>query len=461
MTMTQSGLWWLSTSPETRIPGELNLRAGRRFLSTIGRLDPLDDNGGEPGYRLESRTIMGYTTDGPVSLWGCRWIQERRGQLIPQDESRQYAQVWEAGTLIVGRTIGPTFLFASASIAIEGLTWWWEDGMHRARRAHSSDALLNEKSRREPITIPLPGDWEIDLGSDGQETLGIHDSRYERRTLLRVSRTDGFTRAQLYAEVIYPLRAMLAMAFKFNVGIQQERLFPPDPQNEWEHLTVDPEKYQEVADPGEWVGRRDQALFTAKNVDAARFIRSWMELAPELIMTFAVILNDEPGRALQLSVVDTVSAAETLHRALERRLHDRERQYGPKQDKRLRELANGLETAVQQYVLGDATDYWASVAAEVRNVLTHGIKVSHGVHEDVPALIAILEITAVVTELRLAIACGLRPSERLVRHLERIRRYEGVAHQKLVAWPELHSRILAERSRRGSSGVPVPGEGGL
>jgi ApeA N-terminal domain 1 len=468
MTKRRAGQWWLSTDPDRRVPGELTLTDGEWTLTTVGELEPIKRNE-EPGFRIESKTILGLTTDGPVSLWGCRWIHQTSGRSSGVAQERQHAQAWQAGQLIVGRTIDLNYRFNAASVAIEGLTEWWEAGAHRVRLGGSSDADLDEvNAGRRPATIVLQDGWNVTLGSGSTETIGSHRSSYERHTYVHVERPGGFTHEELYQRIIFPLRAMLGMTFHTRIQIESEQLRPTDPWDEHEMLTVDPGKLQTPIEAARWPLLRDQALFTAANVNPVTFLQKWFGLSEALVIPLGFLLLDNDRRPLQLSVLDVVSAAETLHRALHQdevdlgtidrimavlkadgfNAQDRHQArsalklgYGPKLSSRLADLVDELETPVKNYLLGGEIAAWSNVVGAIRNALSHGLQTEHRLHEDIPAMLAVFETTRLVLELRLSVACGLVTGERLERHLRRIRRYEGVAHQRLVSWPELQARL--------------------
>lgn len=216
---------------------------------------------------------------------------------------------------------------------------------------------------------------------------------------------------------------------------------------------------------------KSQMLFTPEDIELSSFLPRWLELAERALVPVGIFVERDDGiKDLQVDVVETVMAAETLHRVLHQESEDepeivqrlfaaigedalnyRERRrlrsvlkqgYGPTLENRLRRLIAELTDPVEHYLVGvDNADHWAKVAAAIRNALTHGLPAKHGLHTDTKALVAVKEVTRRVIELSLAVSCGLPAGETLAGRLHGIHRYQSAANQQLVSWAELASRI--------------------
>jgi hypothetical protein len=199
------------------------------------------------------------------------------------------------------------------------------------------------------------------------------------------------------------------------------------------------------------------------------FIPAWLKLARRCSVPLDAVEPRRRSGALQLQLLDVVNAAETLHRALHeeptehpfaesvrkaledaggfngaqrRDVRDAVKVFmGITLEKRLLALAEELGPEVCQWLFNGTVRPWAYVTARIRNVLSHGLTVSDGVHEDPRALAGALYLTEAVITLRLLTQAGLPSGTALTTQLGRHPGMRSLTNQSIADWPALAHRI--------------------
>ncbi len=460
--MKYGGSWWLAGSPGWKVDGHLSLVDDQWELSVVGQLDAQAMTVREPGYGIDSRTVVGDTTKGLVSLLDCHLASQAGGSIRNQPRR---TQTWRATELIAGREVSPTQLYSKTTFQMDGLTEWWESPTKRIRLSSADEADLEKvNAGRKPLTIRMHNGWSLTLNSTGTERSGVHEASYERRTSVLIEYAAGFTSQEVYGLAIFPLQAMLTTAFGTEIVLREENLFlvGADPETGWVKVGVG--KLGTEPPPDQFAFARP--LFTSADVNPQSFLEAWLMQANDLIFPLGWINEHRLGRrTLQVDAMSSVMAAETLHRKIHGTTYDVDqvdrlmavlgesdqfiseerrdarnalkRGYEQTLPQRLAQLASDLGDPTADYLLGGELKAWAQVAAGIRNTLGHGLQPKHQLHRNYPAMLMMTVVTTMVLELAIAVSCGLPGGEWLKSRVAGLPRYRSAAEQRVVSWKAL------------------------
>ncbi|MDX3213978.1 hypothetical protein PV318_00165 [Streptomyces sp. ME02-6991-2B] len=472
-----SGAWWTPDLPDLRIPGTLYRTAEGWRLDLVGTL--MVNVGGGDGLALEPlQAIHGTCLGVSYSLQDCFLLSAPaptefglRTAAEDTQHADQHQMIWHVTTVLTGTNNSADALYAGASFEITGLSQWWPSSGLRGLGAVPSSRSYVEP---EPLIATCSDGLTVTVGVRTKRRGGHRMRSIAETVTIWVTHEDGFTQETLYERAIAPLRTLLAIALDQPAevfGLQLQSLDGGGPPTYG--IRVDPVD----ASTEEQLRTRQvfAPVFTARSFDMSVFIPQWLDLA----RTCRIPMDEAEPRVsaaqLQTQVVQTVSAAETLHRILHpvetaapaqlpdlaERAAEALRATGDFNSRevrkvraalsytavtleaRLRELAEELGEGVADWLCDGRVGVWAFVAMHVRNILAHGYAKNHDVEKDPAALLAILHVTQAILRLRLLVAAGAPSNADLLRLLQAHRGYSGIAGQALVDWDDLNARIQA------------------
>ncbi len=502
-TRERLGVWWMPSLPAQRVTGSLSRGDGVWELKTIGRLATREsgagvlegaDDGGtdldnhtrdrDDGLHLLPRsTIYGECNGTPVTLASAYLTKTRlpsRSTPHPAGLSAdQYSESWIAHVVATGMHILDSERFTSAEIALDGLSDWWPTTVGRGRVR-----LSNDQHEVEPTLSVDGGDgWMLRLMVRDSGHWGAWTASRTIHATVLVTRMDGFDYEELWANVVNPLKALLAAAYgkpsrvtalscwtKAGLGgVDAPSAEQADQQvgrwlTEGEHMPV--AEFDLDAEPPTQPLQSHRMFFTSFDLrdgtnpeDATElrdFAQRWIALSRAHPLPTAMLDRTDWTTSLNLQVLQTLAAAEGLQRAFTA-VHPvrtsttngkimakvqalnaaqdatSEDRLNGKEMGRLKEVLAPREATMAQRLVSLAQDLgeefvdwffagqvfeWSNVAAEVRNVIAHGygLPKGHRLAEDPATLVAVLETTRVVVELRQLAEAGL-PMRNGVRQL--------------------------------------------
>lgn len=472
MIETRPGVWWTSKDPTKRVPGTLVRENSLWRLDLVGKL-PVD-HGWAGGLSLVPPvTVFGSSLGTRCTLRGA-YLSDQKGPTmhfgVPADDrdqgDNQYCQSWTASMLMVGEALPDDTLYKAAYFELTGLgDWWTHTGL---TPGDFSNGIENYQS-------PVPAD--IDCG-DGLEVIistgatgegsGRRARSLRERVVVHIKAESGLTLSDLERRLIFPLRALLAIVLKTQVEYSNCRLdlldseeYSPFP------VTIDPDVMSNSAS-----GDHYWPTFTAAAVDLPVFLPAWLRLAADNAVPLGVAESRDRIGSLPIRVVQTVNAAETLHRTLTQapaqspfadrvkealkgtNLNSDERRKVCSVVKmselsletRLVQLAEGLGNSFCAWFFGNQVQEWAHVAAAVRNALSHGYPTKHGLERDTGTLVGLYRLTVTVIRLRLLCEAGLPSGDALISILMKDQSFLALIHQDVADWHSLAARIRASKS---------------
>jgi hypothetical protein len=459
------GAWWTPDAPDLRVPGSLTRVEDGWRLNLIGTL--MVDSGGWDGLHLvPPRTLWGACHGVPYTLLQCFLDDDVQGPgpNVTRSASDQWTMTWRIGQLVRGGEITEATRFPAAEFEITGMPAWWPPSGLRGQQARSGSYIPPAD-----VTIPL---------DDGTFSIGVREIRHggrrvrsvRERVMARIEKSSGFTLDELEKEIVGPMRALIAIGVAEPVSVFNLRVVPEDPHTE------DGRPRSFAVDPHDGEGPEEPApamhapLPLSPSLDGMpSFIPAWLKLARRCSVPLDAVEPRRRSGALQLQLLDVVNAAETLHRALHeeptehpfaesvrkaledaggfngaqrRDVRDAVKVFmGITLEKRLLALAEELGPEVCQWLFNGTVRPWAYVTARIRNVLSHGLTVSDGVHEDPRALAGALYLTEAVITLRLLTQAGLPSGTALTTQLGRHPGMRSLTNQSIADWPALAHRI--------------------
>jgi hypothetical protein len=472
VTETRPGVWWTSVDPARRVPGTLVREDGKWRLDLIGNL-PVAHGwtsglslvpavtifGSSLGYRYTIRKAFLAGAKGPTMRFG-----------VPADDrdggDDQYWQHWSGDQLLKGEALSEDSLFQAATFELTGLgDWWQQSGLQPNAQGDGAGGYTNSQT----ASIECGDDLTLRIGTIASESHGRRTRSVDERVIFHVASKSGMTFSEIQSRVIAPLRALLAIVLKTKVEYSSCRLELLDNEGYSPYpIDVDPiddgESKQEVL---HW------PTFTSDAVDLHAFLPGWLELAHNNDVPLSVAEGVSLGASLAIDVVETVNAAETLHRTLTesqmeypfaQRVREALKKTGLNSEerrkvfssvkmselsleRRLSELVEVLGDSFCSWLFNGQMADWAFVAATVRNALSHGYPTKHGVEQETGALLGILRLTRAVISLRLLCEAGLPSGDELIVCLARDQTYLALLHQDIADW-----RLLAERIRASQTG---------
>ncbi len=549
-TRERLGAWWIPTLPDHRVTGFLTRKDGAWELKTIGRLEAVesdaevferaDDGDGadvdsrnssdrDDGLRLlPSVTIHGECSGTPVTVTSAYLTETHlpnRSTFHPARPGEdQYSESWTAHLVATGMHVLDSERFTGAELALDGLSDWWPTTAGRGRMRLSN---VDAEDEDEPTLSVDSGDgWIIKLRARGSGHWGVWTVSRAIHSVVLVTREDGFTYSELWANVVEPLRALLAAAYGKPSRVTRlscwaetalENADLPSAERADRQVDLWPIRGEDQpvaefdlsAEPLIEPLHSHRMFFTSFDLrnradpedttELKDFIRRWLALSRAHPLPTAMLDRDDRTANANLKVLQTLAAAEGLQRTYtvdlpvqtsttnskimgkiermnnaqggtsEDRLNSKE--IGRLKDtlvpreksmaQRLASLAQALGSDFADWFFGGQVMEWSNVAAEVRNVIAHGygLPKNHRLAEDPATLIAVLETTRVVVELRQLAEAGL-PMRNGVRQLiERTdptdwadpsdrapavfanAAYLAVRNQHLADWRSLYQRI--------------------
>jgi hypothetical protein len=476
---SRSGVWWTSDDPTRRLPGTLVRGDDRWRLDLIGSLW-VDTNWVDGLSLIPPRTIYGTCLGTRYTLHSA-YLRDSKGTRIhydvPFDErdqaDDQSSQLWEGFTLLRGDALPEDALFTGAMFELSGLSAWWPFTGLRGTNAATSAIDYEDP---EPSVAECGDGLTVFFGTNISQSSGIRRRLFQEKVIVHVKREAGFTFTTLVDEIIKPLRGFLAIVLDQPVEYFNCRLQPliAQPSSlEFQHATfpvyVDPDviDHEEESNP-----YRRWPTFTAEDVEASTLIPKWLKLAQDNPVPLGVTEPRNQRGSLPSRVVETVNAAETLHRSL----HPKPEEYlfatkvwealkgasGLNSDERRRvrsavkfteltlemrllQLAHGLGEEFCAWFFQGQVANWALVAAHVRNALSHGLHPDHKIEQDFGVLLGILRMTQAVIRLRLLVESGLEADSPLVILISKDRHYVALVKQTVAGWERLAHQIRGKQ----------------
>jgi hypothetical protein len=349
-----------------------------------------------------------------------------------------------------------------------GLPAWWPVSGMRGWMVGKGTYSMPEE-----IVVPLD-DGQLGIGVRESISQGRRVGTLRERVVVRVQRSPGFSLEELEQGFVTPMRALVAIGVDEPVSVFNLRVDPePDPAVDagsggfvWP-FDVDPHDGEE---PEEIDGSAPAPLPLSPSVeDMGSFIPAWLTVARRFFVPLATVEPQQRRAPLHLQFLDVVNAAETLHRlthpapeqhpfadkvaeALKEtgKFNAKERRQARDAisvfvdvtlEKRLLDLAEELGPEPCAWLFDGAAAAWAFVTARIRNILAHGLVVSHSVHEDFGALAVALLLTEGLITLRLLNEAGLPSGDALIERLVRHRGMRALAGQTIADWAALAHHI--------------------
>ena len=294
------------------------------------------------------------------------------------------------------------------------------------------------------------------------------------RVNILVSRESGLTLEELHADVITPLRSLVAIGLNEPVQVYDIRLRAEDIEAADEAqgpllalpIQVDPADGDEPEELKQVAGHPLPLAPALKDMES--FISAWMDVARQCAVSLDAVEPRQRSGSLQGQVLEVVNAAETLHRTLHdeptefpfaervRKALEKDDSFNSRErrnvrdalkfteltlEKRLLQLVDELGPAVSTWLFNGQAASWAFTAATIRNALSHGYATAHRVHEDYGALIGVLRFTNAVITLRIMVQAGLGSGEELLQRLQGHPRLRHLVRQSIADWSALAAAI--------------------
>lgn len=541
-TRRHRGVWWLPEAPTNRVTGILAFDGRSWTLETIGRLEPpvsdllLTGPTGEPDSNLDAHdglsltplsTIHGECSGVPVTVLGAfltaTRFPNRFHNVRISDE--QHSESWTGPIVATGLHFAENDRFVMAELKLAGLSDWWPTTAGRGRLRPND--LFDDDRDGPKLDVALTDGWTLELGTAVSSTRGSWKISLSIDTSIRTTRSGGFTYEELWAAIIRPLRMLIGAAhgspsrltalscWKHHEGDRDEStgadVAPPslNVKRPTAEFDVTGEPSIEPLDAHRMFFTSYDLRSQSNPTDTTQlkaFIRRWLELSGTYPLPTAMLDPVERTSSLNLKVLQTLAAAEGLHRAFagaaldppstshlkiirkiedmnsaqlssaDRRLNSNElrrvrKSLQPPETnfaQRLQSLALALDEDFAEWFFDGQVVEWSSVAADIRNMIAHGYGLlrTHHLAEDPATLVALLETTRVVVELRMLVEAGLPMSSGVRGLIERSsptvlptpgerapavfanRAYLAVRNQRLVNWRALAVQVSENRAQQ-------------
>ncbi|MFB6753577.1 HEPN domain-containing protein [Streptomyces sp. NPDC056353] len=475
--MPISGTWWVSKTACARIPGALS-RAGTDWqLDLIGTL-PITQSQEEGLALSDLVTIHGFCHGQHYTLQGCSveitgGPSETFEKIEPGEPGDD--QNWmrcSVQTVLRGHLVFEGTLYEQAAFQLIGLEQWWPLSGFKG-------AVSDEYEAPPGLDIVCHDDTRITITARDKRSQTDRSRTLTESVVVTARRKDGFTLDWLQANVITPLRALVAIGLQTPSGVSGLRLVPRHEHGPDSTVTGRPSWADVVeaqpartAVPGRsW--RRPPALAPGAETMSA-FIPTWIHVARTCAVALDAVETRLRHNSLQGQLLEAVNAAETLQRQLHpdpgefrfaeqvrqalsdaggftsaqrRRVRDAVKFTEMSLEQRLRRLVEGMGPGLSGWLFhnGGSADSWALCTATVRNVLSHGFTPRYTVHTDPAALIAMTEYTRLVITLRLMAEAGLSSDASLIARMDTDGNLRHVQRQRLVDWDQLARDIGSRR----------------
>jgi len=451
------GTWWVEGRPDIEVAGT---------LTRVGEVWQLDVHGILPGGVMWTR---GLSVTAPVQIHGrsgYKLATLRGAYLIAGNPSEHLGtkdgedgwQTWRAPQFVRGANLEADSKLSAATFSLTRLeSWWRASGITRGTTDYQS------YQQPEPLTAAWGG-AEIVLWNRLSISSGIRSNGVAEQPVVSVHSADGCTLDWLMESVVLPLEALLAACIHKPVTAYGFDLELADAGDWPDSAELNPGTSPDI-DPS-WA--YDMPVLSAEQIDFPTFLPRWLDMAEAIPLVVASCSRSERDDPLQIAVVSALHTAETLERWLHQAepstelveqvaaLLESSELTGPQRKKILRavslstqpslerrlvHLGRGLGEEFHLWFLNGSLPEWASVAATVRNALSHGYPTAHRIERDIGALLGILYTVTAVTRLRMLVYAGLPNDFELVRLLVKDQRYLGLLHQNVADWKALAAKI--------------------